>query len=98
MTQILQTNSVVQLEVEFMVRDFSKEGVPASAKVEHVESIEVLPGKGIKYFQMLTNEVWAGDMANIPVESLVGFLMAQNRVIQHCVASVSLCVQWEQQS
>lgn len=85
MTQLLQTNSMVQLEVEFMVRDFSKEGVPASSKVECVESIEVLPGKGIKYFHMLANEGWPGDMVNIPVESFVEFPMAQNRAIQHCV-------------
>ncbi|KAK7817237.1 hypothetical protein U0070_004374 [Myodes glareolus] len=47
MTQMLQMNPTVQLEVELMAEDFSKEGVPAFIKVEFVESIDILPGKCI---------------------------------------------------
>lgn len=43
-------NPTVQLEVELMAEDFSKEGIPAFIKVEFVESIDVLPGKCITYF------------------------------------------------
>lgn len=97
-TQMLQMNPVVQPKVEFMAGDFSKGGVPSFTKVELVESIDVFPGKRIKYFQMLANEVWPVGMASVPVESPVGFPVVQSRVIQHYVASVSLVSNENKQS
>lgn len=91
MTQMLQMNPMVQLKVEFMAGDFSKGGVPFFTKIGLVESIDVFPGKSIKYFQMLANEVWPVGMASVPVESLVGFPMPQSRDPALCGFSVPVC-------
>lgn len=69
MTQMLQMNPTVQLGVELMAEDFSKEGVPAFTKVEFVESIDVLPGKCVMYFQMLVHDICSGgrvDRCRVP--------------------------------
>lgn len=94
MTQMLQMNSMVQLEVGLMAEDFSKAGVPALTKVEFVESIDVFPGKCTTCFQMLGHGICSGgrvDHCRVPHDMEQGDPALCNFSVPVCPMKTEVC-------
>lgn len=87
MTQMLQMNPMVQLEVRLMAEDLCKEGVPALTKVEFVESKMFSQAKAPHTFSC-----WGMAFVLEAGQIIVGFPMTWNKVI-HVTSCVPVCVQ-----